>query len=127
MELTKEMKEAARLERNRYQREWAHKNPEKIKATRERYWAKRAQERMSKKGETPEHHDSNREVIYQKYNNNYINKKPACQCHTYDSIEPPEPGPEKVKPDDYVDMIYDEMRDRMIGEERNQEGEHHGN
>ena len=30
--------------RRDYQREWRRKNPEKVKATQERYWLRRAQE-----------------------------------------------------------------------------------
>lgn len=40
---TKELttKEKARLMKNAYQREWARKNPDKIKASRERHFAKK--------------------------------------------------------------------------------------
>lgn len=44
-ELTeKELKEKARLARNRYAREYRRKNPDKIKAINERYWAKKGLE-----------------------------------------------------------------------------------
>jgi len=39
-----EISEAARMARNAYQREWAKKNSEKVKAYRQRYW-----ERMARK------------------------------------------------------------------------------
>ena len=42
-ELTEEeLKDKARLARNRYAREYRRKNPEKIKAINERYWIKKA-------------------------------------------------------------------------------------
>jgi hypothetical protein len=40
-------KEKARLMRNAYNREWARKNPDKVKATRERYYAKKYDEYMA--------------------------------------------------------------------------------
>ena len=40
----KELKEKARLARNRYAREYRRNNPEKIKAINERYWIKKALE-----------------------------------------------------------------------------------
>ena len=41
-ELTeKELKEKARIAKNRYAREYRRRNPEKIKAINERYWAKK--------------------------------------------------------------------------------------
>ena len=36
------MNEAAAEARRAYRREWARKNPDKIRAQQERYWAKRA-------------------------------------------------------------------------------------
>jgi len=36
------MNEAAAEARRAYRREWARKNPDKVKAQQERYWAKRA-------------------------------------------------------------------------------------
>lgn len=39
------LEEIARLERNRYQREYRKRNPDKIKAANDRYWAKKAEER----------------------------------------------------------------------------------
>lgn len=43
---TKELttKEKARLMRNAYQREWARKNPDKIRASKERHYAKKYDE-----------------------------------------------------------------------------------
>jgi hypothetical protein len=45
---------AAREARNRYYREWRKKNPEKVKESNERYWAKKAAEMATeeKEGET---------------------------------------------------------------------------
>ena len=40
-------KEKARLMRNAYYREWARKNPDKVKAIRERYYAKKYDEYMA--------------------------------------------------------------------------------
>ena len=37
-----EIKERARLEKNRYMREYREKNKEKIRAINERYWAKKS-------------------------------------------------------------------------------------
>ena len=37
-------KEKARLMRNAYQREWAKKNPDKIRASQERYYARKYDE-----------------------------------------------------------------------------------
>lgn len=47
---TKELttKEKARLMKNAYQREWAKKNPDKIKASRERHYAKKYDEMINK-------------------------------------------------------------------------------
>jgi len=36
--------EKAAAARRAYQREWAKKNPEKVKAAQERYWAKKAEQ-----------------------------------------------------------------------------------
>ena len=41
-------KEKARLMHNAYQREWAKKNPDKVKASRERYYAKKYDEMIDK-------------------------------------------------------------------------------
>ena len=38
------MTEAAKAARRAYKADWARKNPEKVKAQQERYWAKRAAE-----------------------------------------------------------------------------------
>lgn len=38
------MTDAAKEARNAYRREWAKKNREKVKATQERYWAKKAEQ-----------------------------------------------------------------------------------
>ena len=42
-------KEAARLARNRYMREWRAKNPDKVRATKERYWEKKAAQTEGRK------------------------------------------------------------------------------
>lgn len=42
--MTDQQREAARLARNAYLREWRHKNPEKHKAQQERYWARKAEQ-----------------------------------------------------------------------------------
>ena len=39
----KAVTDAAKEARNAYRREWAKKNREKVKATQERYWAKKAE------------------------------------------------------------------------------------
>lgn len=44
-----EMKEQARLERNRYQREYRAKNPERIRAINAKYWINRAKKREEEK------------------------------------------------------------------------------
>lgn len=38
------MDEKARAARNAYKRKWAKENPDKVKATQERYWRKKAAE-----------------------------------------------------------------------------------
>ena len=38
-----DQKEAARISRNNYMREWRAKNPDKVKASRDRYWERRAE------------------------------------------------------------------------------------
>lgn len=45
-----EKKEAARIARNRYMREWRAKNPDKAKAIRERYWEKKAMQAEREEG-----------------------------------------------------------------------------
>ena len=49
---TKELttKEKARLMKNAYQREWARKNPDKVKAYQANYWQKKAEQ----SAQTPE-------------------------------------------------------------------------
>lgn len=37
------MTEQAKAARREYKREWARKNPDKVKAAQERYWNKRAE------------------------------------------------------------------------------------
>ena len=37
-----ELKEAVRQARNAYNREWARKNPDKVRAKQQRYWERRA-------------------------------------------------------------------------------------
>lgn len=44
------MNEEARKAAARYAKEWRRKNPEKVKATRERYWTRRAK-RSNEKAE----------------------------------------------------------------------------
>lgn len=43
MEGTIMLSDEARKEKNRYAREWRKKNPDKVKATQERYWERKAQ------------------------------------------------------------------------------------
>ena len=42
-------KEKARIMKNAYQREWARKNPDKVKASKERHYAKKYDEMMINK------------------------------------------------------------------------------
>ena len=46
----KGMSEAAREARNAYKREWAKKNPDKVKAANRKYWEKKAQEAEALEG-----------------------------------------------------------------------------
>ena len=46
----KPMSEAAREARNAYKREWAKKNPDKVKAATRRYWERKAQEAEALEG-----------------------------------------------------------------------------
>lgn len=48
---TQELKREARRE---YMREWRKKNPEKLRAAQERYWAKKAAEIAAKREKPPE-------------------------------------------------------------------------
>ena len=48
--MTDEMREAKRA----YEREWARKNPEKVKARRERFWAKKAAQLAAAEGQQGE-------------------------------------------------------------------------
>ena len=48
-----ELREQARLERNRYQREYRAKNPERIRAINAKYWANRAKKRAEGKHNVP--------------------------------------------------------------------------
>jgi len=41
------MDEMARKARQAYRKEWAKKNPDKVKAQQERYWAKKAAQMMA--------------------------------------------------------------------------------
>lgn len=41
------MTEQAKEARRAYKREWARKNPEKVKAQQERYWKKKAAEQVA--------------------------------------------------------------------------------
>ena len=43
------MSDEAKAARNAYRREWARKNPDKIKAQQERYWTKVAKEKEAQK------------------------------------------------------------------------------
>lgn len=43
--------EIARKKRNEYQREWRKKNPDKVKAQAERYWARKAEKDMLNESE----------------------------------------------------------------------------
>ena len=45
--MTNEAKEA----RRKYKREWAKKNPEKVKAQQERYWAKQAEKQEAQEAQ----------------------------------------------------------------------------
>ena len=38
------LSEEARKAKNKYNKDWARRNPEKVKAAQERYWAKKARE-----------------------------------------------------------------------------------
>lgn len=38
----KELAELARIERNKYHKEWRAKNPEKVRERNKRYWERRA-------------------------------------------------------------------------------------
>ena len=41
--MTKDLKDVARNERNKYAREWRAKNKDKVKANNERYWLRKAE------------------------------------------------------------------------------------
>lgn len=43
-----QLKEKVREMKNSYAKEWRKKNPDKVKATRERYWIKRAKIELEK-------------------------------------------------------------------------------
>lgn len=49
------MTDAAKAARREYKKQWARKNPEKVKAQQDRYWAKRAaaeaEQREKERGE----------------------------------------------------------------------------
>ena len=50
------MTDAATKARNAYRREWAKKNPDKVKAQQQRYWTKKAAEAAAQtptEGKTP--------------------------------------------------------------------------
>ena len=51
---SKGLSEAARIARNKYMREWRTKNPDKVRATKERYWEKKAAQMNSEKTEAEE-------------------------------------------------------------------------
>ena len=48
---TEKVKEAARLAKNAYAREWRKKNPEKARAATERYWMRVAEKRLTEAAE----------------------------------------------------------------------------
>ena len=48
------MTDAAKEARRQYKRQWAKKNPEKVKAHQARYWEKRAAEQANQTQETDE-------------------------------------------------------------------------
>lgn len=52
--MERKMSEEARIARNAYYRAWRAKNPEKVRESNERYWAKKAAEMATeeKEGET---------------------------------------------------------------------------
>ena len=50
-----EMAEAARLERNRYAREWRAKNKDKVQASNKRYWETRAARKTERQMMEDEH------------------------------------------------------------------------
>lgn len=41
-----DIQEIARLERNAYKRRWRAKNPDKVKASNERYWERKAEKKV---------------------------------------------------------------------------------
>jgi len=47
------MTDAAVKARNEYRREWRKKNPDKVKAMNDRYWAKKAAQAAAKQEQTP--------------------------------------------------------------------------
>lgn len=49
-----DMQELKREARREYLREWRKRNPEKVQAAQERYWAKKAAEIAAKREKTPE-------------------------------------------------------------------------
>ena len=49
--MEKQNREAARLEKNRYMREYRKRNPEKMREISERYWFKKAQQAEETKAE----------------------------------------------------------------------------
>ena len=48
------MTEAAKEARRAYRREWARKNPDKVRASQERYWLRRAEEVKRQTEKQPE-------------------------------------------------------------------------
>ena len=49
-----ELKEAVRRTRNAYNREWARKNPEKVRAKQQRYWERKALRELQKNNHSQE-------------------------------------------------------------------------
>ena len=49
-----DMQELKREARREYAREWRKRNPERVKATQERYWMRKAAEIVAKREKPPE-------------------------------------------------------------------------
>ena len=46
----KELAELARIERNRYHKEWRAKNPDKVRERNKKYWERRAAKALAEQG-----------------------------------------------------------------------------
>lgn len=55
------MEEAAKELRRAYKRDWAKKNPDKVRAQQERYWARKAQQMGETRSATPEAQGADKE------------------------------------------------------------------